>query len=217
MEALSFDRAYRRCQSMELKGDMEFQRFWQCVMGFWRVGEKTISGRTLVVRAASTAIFKLSKKTKSLQPLSEGEKVCVGIFPPDIVNSCCQNYSVLKGFLPIKFKLIGHGYGCLAPLASRWKWNKIFFFPSFFSLLCQISSLCASTKGLLYPLASDWFSHVEANSCRLEERKTVRLENILPKLSLCHYWDVLSRNPFTFRVPMTLSPPSSGLGVLTAC
>lgn len=34
----------------------------------------------LVVRAASTAIFKLSNKTKSLQPLSEGEKVCIGIF-----------------------------------------------------------------------------------------------------------------------------------------
>ena len=100
-------------------------------------------------------------------------------------------------------------------LMILWLW--ILFFPSFFSLLCQISSLCASTKGLLYPLASDWFSHVEANSCRLEERKTVRLENILPKLAPCHYWDVLSRNPFTLRVPMTLSPPSSGLGVVTAC
>lgn len=34
-----------------------------------------------MIRAASTAIFKLSKKTKkSLQLLSEGEKVFIGIF-----------------------------------------------------------------------------------------------------------------------------------------
>lgn len=42
--------------------------------------EKTLRW-DLVVRAASTAtIFKLSNKTKSLQPLSEGEKVCIGNF-----------------------------------------------------------------------------------------------------------------------------------------
>lgn len=141
-------------------------------------------------------------------------------FPPDIVNPCCQNYSVLKEFLPIKCKFTGHGYWMSGStdilLLFQVKVKQDFLFPFISQLLCQISSLCASTKGLLYPLASDWFSHVEANSCRLEEGKTVRLENIFPKLSLCHYWDVLSCNPFTFRVPVNLSPPSSGLGVVTA-
>lgn len=41
---------------------------------------KNYRRRDLVVRAASTAIFKLSKKTKFLQPFSEGEKVCIDIF-----------------------------------------------------------------------------------------------------------------------------------------
>lgn len=217
MEALSFNRAYRRCQNMELKGDMEFQRFWQYIMGFWWVGGKTISGETWWSGLPAMQFLKWARK-QSLQPLSEGEKVCIGFFffPPDIVNPCCQNYSVLKGFLPIKFKFTGHRYWMSGSTGIQVKVKQDFLFPFILQLLCQISSVCASTEGLLYPLASDWFSHVDANSCRLEEEKTVRLANILPKLTLCHYWDVLSHNPFTFRVPMTLSPPSSGLGVLTA-
>lgn len=122
-------------------------------------------------------------------------------FPPDIVNPCCQNYSVLKGFLPIKFKFTGHGYWMSSSTGIQVKVKQDFLSPFILQLLCQISSLCASTEGFLYPLASDWFSHVEANSCRLEEGKTVRLENTLHKLALCHYWDVLSRNPFHFQGP----------------
>lgn len=44
----------------------------------------------------------------------------------------------------------------------------------------------------------------------------MRLENILPRLSSCHGEDVLSHNPFPFRVLMNLSLPPSGLGVVTA-
>lgn len=109
----------------------------------------------------------------------------------------------LRGFSQSSVNSLVTDTGCLAPLASRWKWNKIFFFPSFFSYHARYLHFVLPLKGscTLWLLTAS--VSVEAGSCRLEEGKTVRLENT-PQ-ALCHYWDVF-RNPFTFRVPSESLP-----------